>query len=175
MKALEFYNQVICKLGSFKIRGHAIVGGYARDMYFGFKPKDMDVCVVPYADRVARYDIELKSQELGLSTEYFECYDSTNHKQFKEMLYGVLRVYCEDMQVDILISKLPTVQDYIDAFDYNLNQYAINPQGVPFYAGLPDLNPTKCNLLLNLRRDTIDERKEKMAKKWVAIYNHMRG
>ena len=175
MKALEFYNEIICNtLSSFEVRDQAIVGGYARDNYYGLAPKDMDICLVPTSRLAISTILSLLTQR-GLHYEYFECYDSTSHQQFKEMLYGVVRVYCDDMQVDILISKLPSVQDYVAAFDYNLNQYALNPEGVPVYVGLDDLNPEHCMLLLNLRNDTIPERKHKMELKWIEVLKSLRS
>lgn len=175
MKALEFYNEIICNtLSSFEVRDQAIVGGYARDKYYGLSPKDMDICLVPTSRHVIGTILSLLTQR-GLHYEYFECYDSTSHQQFKEMLYGVVRVYCDDMQVDLLVSKLDSVQEYIAAFDYNLNQYKLTSAGVPVYSGLPDLNPEKCLQLVNLRRDTIDARKVKMRKKWEVMYNIIIG
>lgn len=175
MKALEFYRTVICKFRPSQVRSHAIVGGYARDMYYGFKPKDMDICVVPCNSFATKMDLLSKCSELGLPTKYYEGYESTDVKQFREMLHGVLKVTCEDMQVDILISNLPDVQSYVDAFDYNLNQYTISPDGTPLYVGLPDLNPEYCMLLLNLRNDTLPERKHKMETKWIEVLKSLRS
>ena len=175
MKALEFYNEIICNtLSSFEVRDQAIVGGYARDKYYGLTPKDMDICIVPTSVHTIGTILSLLTQ-LGINYEYFECYDSKSHQQFKEMLYGVVRVFCDDMPVDILVSKLDSVQEYIDAFDYNLNQYKMLPTGTSLYFGLPDLNPEKCLQLVNLRRDTVDARKVKMRKKWEVMYNIIIG
>lgn len=153
--------------------GVVIVGGYARDMYFGITPKDIDVCVVPVGHH-KEFLHKAKSvlSQFLVNFEVFAGYASTNNQQFDEMLFCVLRAYAEDMQVDFLISKLPSVQAYVDAFDYNLNQYVAVGFGnklIPLYAGEDDNDITVCRELINLRTDTVPERKAKMQAKWECI------
>lgn len=152
-----------------------IVGGYARDLYYGLTPKDIDVCITPVLMSNCKSvfaECEKLSEilsVLGVKSQVMQSYYRVSAGQFNEMLYGVMKITCDDMEIDLLFSKLPTVADYVSAFDYNINQYVLGSNGAAMYLGDTHNDPEKCGKLINLRTDTVPVRKAKMQAKWGCI------
>lgn len=107
-----------------------IAGGYARDIHFGRKPKDVDV-FVPLGPYVTDAEVYLDMQELadkfsrnGHRVEIHRAYGiGGNSCDFDERLYGVLKI--DD--IDVLFSRSSTIPEVMESFDSNLSQAYITP------------------------------------------------
>lgn len=176
MKAAAVLNILREWCGENHYHSPTIVGGYARDTFFGIKPNDIDVCITSrnfnnhkqvfnHMGILSRF-----LSKMGIGSAVMQAYYRVSEGQFNEMLYGVMKVECSDYNIDLLFSKLDTTGDYVDAFECNINQYVMDSLiDKPRYTGSPDYNPVNCKQLWFLRSDTPDSRKEKMMLKWGAI------
>lgn len=128
-----------------------IVGGYARDKFFGLTPKDMDICVA-----VGKQDDEEDIASINSHIEnilFRACYE---HKLFVErMCFGMYNDHASDRAcgvikypedgIDVILYRdCGTVQDIINSFDFNLNQFSVYEEAgadeyIPIYSGSTDL------------------------------------
>lgn len=102
-----------------------IAGGYARDIHFGRKPKDVDVFVPlgPYASDADVYsemqELADKFSRMGHCIEIYRAYGiGGNSCDFDERLYGVLKID----NIDVLFSRSSTIREVMVSFDSNLSQ-----------------------------------------------------
>jgi len=106
----------------------AIAGGYARDLFFGVMPKDIDVVVVGHMDPTRLLDA-MKEHGYVLTEsdeEYPESEATWTH---------VYQFSCpHKLDVDVLVSPEADVLAAIDTFDCNLNQFILR-NGEPTYLG----------------------------------------
>lgn len=112
---------------------HAIAGGYPRSLYFGVEPKDLDIVVACEDSEVVKSLIEgLKS--LGVvGVSAFYCEDPEGR------LCSVIKVKegITKKDIDIIFWKgYNTWQDIVRDFDFNVNQFTIDKEGVVVYHGL---------------------------------------
>lgn len=107
---------------------HCIAGGYARDLFYGCEPKDMDVGVFN-AEAIDILDILglLETEDLIVKSyiddaELFAAHYEGNH------IAGV--VTCKGGIDLIFCNELVTsTQEWINTFDYNLNQFTLVETG----------------------------------------------
>ena len=115
----------------------AVAGGYARDLYFGRIPKDLDIAVTgPTAPQDAA-GILAKLEALGYVV-------TITHDNGEYGAGGEERLDCvfklahpEYMGIDVLVyaQEIPNLQAALDAHDYNLNQFALTGAGAPYFRG----------------------------------------
>ena len=118
-----------------------IAGGYARDLYYGATPKDVDV-VITHPDSLDDSEFFEKAKELsrkladlGYSSDMHEAY--MQHEEsptFKpdERLSCVLT----SQGADFIFYEYGTcLADITDEFDFNVNQFALDDFGLPEYLG----------------------------------------
>lgn len=94
---------------------YRLAGGYARDLYHGLEPKDLDYWV-RYTDS-ADSAIRSRLLALGVGYEEYEQYDSNEHDTRKRVA-----VYKLNCGADIILSN-ESPEESIAKFDYNLNQF----------------------------------------------------
>lgn len=153
-----------------------IIGGYARDRFFGLTPKDMDICVA-----VGSQDDDgaIESINERISNIMFEgCYKNkiyvARHSfgmyndHASDRACGVFK-YPEDGIDVILYRDCNTVPDIVNSFDFNLNQFGMDGEhdDIPVYAGTSDLrtlkairgdhNETRGLYVLNKHRNLLPE------------------
>lgn len=105
----------------------AIAGGYARDLFFGVMPKDIDVIVVGHADMAALV-VAMKEHGYALDDSADASGEDSTWKQ-------VLQFSCPGkLDVDVLVSYENDLLSAIDTFDCNLNQFILR-NGEPSYLG----------------------------------------
>lgn len=93
-----------------------IAGGCARDIFFGVKPKDIDIIVVDSSMEA----VELLLAEANVAAMKFHMY--RGEETSDRIVGGFKLVFAE---IDVLVYRCHTVSEAIDAFDFNLNQFAI--------------------------------------------------
>lgn len=93
-----------------------IAGGCARDIFFGVKPKDIDIIVADTSMDV----VEALLAEANLAAVGFHLYrgESTSDR-----IIGGFKLVGAD--IDVVLYRCTSVSEAIDAFDFNLNQFAI--------------------------------------------------
>ena len=105
----------------------AIAGGYARDLFFGLMPKDIDVIVVGHADMAALV-VAMKEHGCMLDASDDASGEASTWKE-------VLQFSCPGkLDVDVLVSYENDLLSAIDTFDCNLNQFILR-NGEPSYLG----------------------------------------
>lgn len=141
----------------------AIAGGYARDLFFGVMPKDIDVVVIGYVDAT---QIVQAFKEHGYAlTADNSTYDDAEHFIWER----VLQFSCPDkLDVDILLAPHPDVLAAVNAFDCNLNQFIVH-NAEPKYLG-------GGNAVLHWHREPTPARREYIESKaralgWVVPIN----
>lgn len=136
-----------------------IVGGYARDTFFGVAPKDLDICVAVNSvtddeveallDRVQQV-LWSNTRFAGFDPDYTVCGMYNDHAS--DRACGVLQF--KDYGIDVIFYRdCSNVQEIIDAFDFNINQFALNGFLQPIYLGSTDLRQ-----LIAVRNDASVER-----------------
>lgn len=111
-----------------------IAGGYARDLYHGGTPRDIDYWIqynptldsVLYADNVQRMLNRLDAH--GIPYIEYNMYGVNDER-------GRLAVY-KIPGADLIF--VDDVHSAIQGFDFNLNQYYIEPEAGPLYIGEGD-------------------------------------
>ena len=105
----------------------AIAGGYARDMFYGVMPKDIDVIVVGHMDPTRLMDA---------MKEHGYILDGSSVASGEESTWKyVWQFSCPGkLDVDVLVSYEASVLQAIDTFDCNLNQFILW-NGEPSYLG----------------------------------------
>lgn len=187
---MNFTEVIVCIHAVFGIalKDAAIVGGAARDKFYGLRPKDIDYAVVLSPDfqddvEVFRLLSEL-SEELsfvGVNSEVFQAYGKEEGREiapgtFSDRIFGVMRIYADDTVVELLVTKRNSLEEMISEFDTSMNQFMmrVNPldgSALPQYVGKPEEHiklvglkfKTDCHLAIN------DDRRERMRIKYNKI------
>lgn len=120
--------QVLSALGRCALpHQFAIAGGYARDLFFGVMPKDIDVIVVGHADMAALV-VAMKEHGYALDASDDASGEASTWKE-------VLQFSCPGkLDVDVLVSYENDILSAVDTFDCNLNQFILR-NGEPSYLG----------------------------------------
>lgn len=141
-------------------QNYCVAGGYPRDLYFGAVPKDIDCWVewVAPANGIGRGNMDTVIERLedsGIPFEEFSMYGSADDRQ----RLAVLR--CPGL--DIIFME--TLHGLTDGFDFNLNQFYMEPGLGPVYVGSSNLNLGIKQLKYD---DRVEDRKSRMEEKWWA-------
>lgn len=125
-----------------------VMGGYARDTFFGRVPKDIDICVAvgPIRDEDAEviisklsnvlFEIAYENKFYGLNRQVMGMYND----HASDRACGVVQY--PDHGIDIIFYRdCNTVPDIINSFDFNINQFGMDGPNddIPVYAGKTDL------------------------------------
>jgi hypothetical protein len=133
-----------------------IAGGFARDMYFGIVPKDIDIVVVNSTMGTLQDALEASHVSFGMFFKYDEATD--------DRITGGFKLSTAD--IDVILYNCLEVEDAVNAFDYNINQFALaNTRGPIGEATIRYQGEGKLDSLRRVRNDTSAKRDEKMAKK----------
>lgn len=141
-----------------KDQHYHIAGGYPRDLFFGVEPKDIDCWIrwVPPADGIGRGNMDVIEERLGSFGIYFEEFNMYGTEDDRHRL-AVLR--CPGL--DLIFME--TLDGLIEGFDFNINQFYLEPGLGPVYVGNTDLNLG----LVQLKDDErVRERRARMQEKW---------
>lgn len=108
----------------------ALCGGAVRDLARGFKPKDLDIvvacgesCTAEVFDWMSKISSVLS--QLNTASEVFLAYtdDPDNcDSDFDEKLYGGLKIKHPLIEVDVLFSRKPNINEAVQDFDCSLNK-----------------------------------------------------
>lgn len=166
--SLEWMNAVVAKeavpinyqlaeviLDSLRAAGFhcGIIGGYARDRFFGLNPKDMDICVAVGPQDGDDGAIESINEHIS-NILFRGCYENKLYVERQcfgmyndhasDRACGVIK-YPEDGIDVILYRDCNTVPDIVNSFDFNLNQFGMDGEhdDIPVYAGTSDLRTLK--------------------------------
>ncbi len=156
-----------------------IAGGYARDMFFGKNPKDIDIVVAIgsngtnysawYCERVIPWilkDIQYKlygNYGNPPKSKFLTMYNTVS----SDRCLGVSKI--PDFNIDVIFYKdCNNIQDMVNAFDFNLNQFVMMDD--PNYTSPYDKSPvfmgnTDLRTLQRVRDDTNILRDVKISKK----------
>lgn len=187
---MKFFGVVKILRGLFSelIEDSAIVGGAARDAYYGIAPKDVDYAVVLkniFRNEADAFDLFRNLSEVlsvyGIKSEVLQAYGKEAGRDivagtFSDRVFGVMRIYADDIVVELLITKRDSIQAMVDEFDTSMNQFIshVNPHDgstLPQYIGKPEEHiklvglkfKTDCRLAIN------DDRRERMRIKYNKI------
>lgn len=143
-----------------------IAGGFCRDKRVGLKPKDCDVLVIDpsikcdadafeLACKISRY---ISMFGLGSSAIY-QAYGLTSKEDdFSERHYACIKLNLHGViPIDILIERASTIQEAVNNFDCNLNQYTRNIRSgssINYYGTLPE---DELHFLKPVRQKRIDK------------------
>lgn len=143
-----------------------VAGGYARDLAFGFKPKDCDVFVKGVKDfdtyeRLVRRITDI----LEVSNTRYTIHESSGQDDtdFTQRVWGCLKFSIGSTAIDILPllddSECPSL-----TFDFNINQFAIHDNSIVFTG---EQHPSEHGLI-QLRSCPV-AREQYIRDKWEAI------
>lgn len=114
-----------------------ICGGFARDLFYGDTPKDMDICVYKCSQLGMRIEEDGSAMHMsfdqgkvyhlieelrGLVREVVT-YPRYETEQTEERLIGVIKL--PELDVDIILYNVDSRDGVLDAFDCNLSQFFI--------------------------------------------------
>ncbi len=161
-----------------------IAGGFARDLFFGREPKDCDIIiygenaldfetvlmsgVYAHSDNVfapTKVKSALRTHELFHGGHWCSMYGEKNSEEaMQDRVAGVFQLPHRNVDV-IVYEDVDDAIGVIDAFDFNINQFAIvqdHTKGIsyPFYFGQTDLRE-----LVRVRNDASEQRQLKVFKK----------
>lgn len=168
MKAIEFINKVRVYLSD-EVKEMAVVGGAARDIYYGKQYADIDVGVVLH--KALRNDEEtfrVMSYIAGLAGDHclrgevMQAYniaisggETVPATDFSERLHGNVQVTCEDYKVDFLFTRNDSIVEMVHGFDVNFNMFiAGEDMQAADYVGPDDLPHPDNALVFN--RDAVN-------------------
>ncbi|WJZ23418.1 putative nucleotidyl transferase [Vibrio phage VPy02] len=108
----------------------AVAGGAVRDMARGFKPKDLDIvvacgdsCTAQVFDWMSKMSSLLS--QVNIASEVFLAYtdDPDNcDSDFDEKLYGGIKIKHPVIEIDVLFSRKPSMNEAVADFDCELNR-----------------------------------------------------
>lgn len=93
-----------------------IAGGAARDIFFGVKPKDIDIILV----NTDMGEVEEALREANVAAVGFHMYRG---EVTSDRIVGGFKLVGVD--IDVVIYRCYTASEAIEAFDFNLNQFAL--------------------------------------------------
>lgn len=136
-----------------------VCGGFARDVNFGLAPNDVDVIIIPNRSIAAHDHIFVVMSQISemfamfeVKTEVLVAYEyeggtSVAEGSFADNLWGDIRIFFEDYKMDVLFSRHQSVQDVINTFDCNINQYILSEDWTQAYSAFrPENDPAEVGL-----------------------------
>jgi len=142
-----------------------IAGGFARDVYFGVEPKDIDIVVAAGSihDDVAEAHLILGEQLKALGVQHlgFRMYSES----VSDRLVGGFKCVGN---VDVVLYDTKLALEAIQAFDFNLNQFVLT--GRTFESAYVSFEGTESfHELVPVREDYTPERFAKMREKFIDL------
>lgn len=137
-----------------------IAGGAARDIFFGVRPKDIDV-IIAGVSMATTAEILAKA---GLDSVGFHVYNGAK----ADRLVGGFKLVGTD--IDICVYECDDVMEAVDSFDFNLNQFVISGihHGIDA-AHVRFVGARHWSTLVPVRRDYTKDRHDKMQVKWLDL------
>lgn len=137
-----------------------IAGGCARDIFFGVKPKDIDIIVTGQGPRA----VEAILERANLQTRFIPLYNGSGSDRIK----GCFKL--SSVNIDVVLYECSDVSEAIEAFDFNLNQFAIlgTQHGIDG-AYVRFLGDAHWGKLVPVRQDCTAERHQKMLGKYLDL------
>lgn len=143
-------------------QGHrcVIAGGCPRDIFFGVRPKDIDIIVVDTSMAELRETLE----KANLSFREFNLYNDGP----SDRIIGGFKL--SQVEIDVILYRATCVTEAIDAFDFNLNQFVITGvrHGID-YANIRFVGEHHWGRLVPTRADYSSERHAKMVEKYLDL------
>lgn len=137
-----------------------IAGGCARDIFFGVKPKDIDIIVVD----TPSLQIDAILKQAGLQARMYSFYGESTSDRIVACwkLNGVA--------IDVVLYDCRNCAEAIDSLDFNLNQFAIlgTQHGIDG-AYVRFLGDAHWGKLVPVRQDYSPERHQKMLGKYLDL------
>lgn len=168
----------------------AILGGLARDTYYGVKAKDVDVCVYGFHPNDGAEELLFDKLLDALIAAFPSTVLNWGGSTPSESVHQVVNVITiPELNVDIIFYEdcVPAEQasnpmyarfnigrrvtsryDIARQFDCNLNQFAFNKEGDAVFIGVPAQHPDNGLVML---REVSEERTSKMARKYADAHN----
>ncbi|AWH14609.1 hypothetical protein [Pseudomonas phage 71PfluR64PP] len=140
-----------------------IAGGFARDVYFGVEPKDIDIVVAKGYGDAALVHAELSKhlESYGVQHLGFRMYSESA----SDRLVGGFK--CTG-NVDVVLYDTELALEAVDAFDFNLNQFILT--GRTFDTAYVTFEGTEgFHELVPVREDYTPERFAKMRTKFIDL------
>ncbi|HBO3276632.1 TPA: hypothetical protein L4S01_001553 [Pseudomonas aeruginosa] len=137
-----------------------IAGGCARDIFFGVRPKDVDIVVAGATlERVSTLLAE--ANIAGRTCGFYDCAAS-------DRIIGCVKL--ANVDIDVVVYDCHDVSEAIDAFDFNLNQFAIVDvrHGIDF-ANVRFVGQHHWGRLVAVRKDCKPERAARMVDKYLDL------
>lgn len=142
-----------------------IAGGFARDVYFGVNPKDIDIVVAAgsiHDDPAEAHKIlDDILEKLGVVHLGFRMYSESAC----ERLVGGFKCLGN---VDVVLYDTKLALEAVDAFDFNLNQFVLTGRTFETahvtFEGKPHWSE-----LVPVRKDFTEARKDKMQEKFLEL------
>lgn len=137
-----------------------IAGGCARDIFFGVKPKDIDIIVV----NASIAEIDRIMAEANLPSRMFTFYEGSA----SDRIMACWKLSSVD--IDVVLYDCTTVTQAIDCLDFNLNQFAIvgTRHGIDG-ATVRFLGEEHWGKLRPVRQDFTEARHQKMLLKYLDL------
>ncbi|WP_181109707.1 hypothetical protein [Pseudomonas oryzihabitans] len=138
-----------------------IAGGCARDIFFGVKPKDVDIIVAG----AEMSHIKEILDEANIANAVFHLYRG---EVTSDRIIGGYKLLGAD--IDVVLYRCENTFEAIDAFDFNLNQFAI----VGAYRGIDGamvrfVGDDHWGKLVAVREDANPERQSRMLAKYLDL------
>lgn len=138
-----------------------IAGGCARDIFFGVVPKDVDIIVAG----AEMPDIKELLDEANVANVGFHLYRG---EVTSDRIIGGYKLVGAD--IDVVLYRCDDVDQAIDSFDFNLNQFAI----VGSYRGIDEamvrfVGDEHWGKLVAVREDASPERRGRMMDKYLDL------
>lgn len=138
-----------------------IAGGCARDIFFGVKPKDVDIVVAGSSME----SIAVILAEANVAARACHMY---RQGYSDDRIMGCFKL--SGAPIDIVLYRTECVSQAIDAFDFNLNQFAIVGTRLGIEgAAVRYMGLTPWTSLTEVRSDTTPERRERMLTKFLEL------
>ena len=155
-----------------------IAGGAVRDTLYGVEPKDYDcvLCMPDWSEEEAFHyleDMSCRFNTLGATTKVYQSYglnmgESVNPTSFQAMFLGCMKVQMKRCQLDILISRAPTLQEHVKKHDCNMNMVWFNGDRICWEHGG---DTAKVDTLV-FNPDVVEERVRRMDLKRHELVRH---
>lgn len=155
----KYMNLLVCEIIAELARPNpgrpvVICGGYARDVFYGREPKDVDIFVhlgerYDESDAFAQAEtICLWARNLGFRVGVSQAYGQTGMQDmrgkdadFDDRHYAIAQLDLGELSVDVLFTRAATVEETLARFDANINQVYLDDLGGPTWLyGNPPIN-----------------------------------
>lgn len=137
-----------------------IAGGCARDIFFGVKPKDIDILVA----NCSVNEVDHLLAKANVASRLFHFYGNSQ----SDRIMACWKLTSVD--IDVVLYDCLDVSEAIDALDFNLNQFAIvgTRHGIDG-ASVRFLGEHHWGKLVPVRQDFTPERHQKMLAKYLDL------